>query len=183
MSEIEVPEGVGFASLAVVGRVARVLLRSDGRFHCAFCRLSPTIDDVQVDMETAGGTGAACAHIRDVYRMGVIHLDSGPDLRLYPVFVWKRGGQKTVAHWPSSTDPDGAIAALAEALEATTRGTSTFWALRGGLSTAIAEAAMLQMRRKGYVVVPEWLSRVKPKDASQPTGRGARVIDFGEDEA
>lgn len=182
MSEIEVPEGVGFASLAVVGRVARVLLRSDGRYLCALCKLSPIAIGGEVEGDWAAywhdlvRRGVACQHIDDVRRQGVVRLLQDAEGRQYPEFIWKRGGHSTVAPWPAKDDPDGAVATLAGALQA-----------GGGMQgytadyyVAVAEAAVRQLRRRGYVVVPEWLSRVKPAPAGR-SGRGARVIDFGDE--
>ena len=165
--EIEIPDGVAAVSLALVGGV-RVLLRSDGRFHCTECDKHELADLVAADFGAAGDYVTICQHIRDVAMRGVVRLATDEDGRRYPEFVWLRGGGKTIARWPAKNDPDGARSVLLDVLRKTRLDVQTITGLR--------DEILANLRAKGYIVVPEWAGR--SRERTWPTGRGARALDL-----
>lgn len=172
MAKLEIPESVGAVQLAHVGGSSRVLLRSDACFSCTACLRTDTIADVS----NSGG----CWHIRDVYTRGIVRMQLDKAGRPYPRFVWHRNGGSVEAPWPDGKDPYGAIEAVRSALVDTTRGSRIH--LDADLCRLVAETTVLGLQRRGYVVVPEWASRMQPKAGAALTpGRGARVYEF-EDE-
>jgi hypothetical protein len=177
MATVEVPAGVGVASLAVVGNTARVMLRSDCRFLCVACGLSPTVIG---DADSPVADWSAYWH--DVRRQGVVRLLLDAAGRQYPEFIWHRGRGVTVAPWTDKGDPDGAIGILAEAIRhvGRTMDRGFGYSIDERVARVAASEAIRRMRYKGYVVVPEWMSRAKP--ATTGTTRGARVFDFGDEE-
>jgi hypothetical protein len=186
---IEIPDGVGVASLALVGNATRVLLRSDGRFVCVTCNKTPTITEAQDEAQAAvpgrnvRNASDSCHHIDSILTLGIVRLQTGPDNRLFPEFVWRRNGAGTVqARWPESGDPDNAIGILAEAIKATMAGARNNYAFTDQYCRAIAESAIIGLGRKGYVVHPEWMGRARrvPLKPGQ-SGRGARLIDLDDD--
>ena len=174
MAKLEIPESVGAVQLAAVG-AGRVLLRSDMRLSCTACLRT----DLFADMTAGGG----CWHMRDVWGRGVTQTRNDNAGRVYPVFVWHRGAGVVEAQWPDGKDPYGVIEAVRTALLDTTRGARAV-RLDDDLCRLVAETTVLGLQRRGYVVVPEWASRMQPKAGAALTpGRGARVYEFdSEDE-
>jgi hypothetical protein len=169
---ITIPDGVGAVSLAVVGHV-RVLLRSDGRYHCTACDFPAHVSAQQMP----------CSHLTDVSRRGVVTftLEPAPSTRRYPVFTWRRGGGTTAAPWPPSDDPDHARLVLEGVLaDALPRSWRVDPEGAAEACRVVAENIIVNLRYKGYVVMPEWLSKPRPSTPA-PSTRGYRAIDLEEE--
>ena len=190
MATIEIPDGVGVASLAMVGNATRVLLRSDARYVCVTCGKTPTLDEAQAEADRGGRSarlGAdSCAHIDSILKLGIVRLQMDPGGRLFPEFVWRRNGAGSVqARWPDAGDPDNAIGVLAEALRATMQGARLDLSLASpNVLRAVATSAITALGRSGYVVQPEWMGRARrvPLLKADGSGRGARLIDLDDEE-
>jgi len=187
MATIEIPNGVGVVSLAMVGNATRVLLRSDGRFVCVTCGRTPLVVDAEEEAarpRIERRAADSCHHIDAILKLGLVRVQTGEDGRPFPEFVWKRANAGSVqARWPDNGDPDNAIGMLAEALRATVSGARGLsMMLSDETCRAVAAAAIQGMRRKGYVVMPEWMSRGRAAPPTPGTGRGARLIDLDDEE-
>lgn len=172
---IQIPDGVRAVSIGVVG-YARVLLRSDALFHCVDCD--------KTEPATAGGPStdpAACDHIGDVRRRGVVRYLRDERGRSYPEFVWLRAGGKIVARWPEVDDPDSARETLVVVLKETTD--LPFRRLDDESIGKVVDTILVNLSYKGYCVVPEWCSTgPRPKARAKLAGRGARLFDVSDEE-
>lgn len=167
---IEIPEGVGAVSVAVVG-YARILLRSDQKLHCVDCD--------QVVAHDWTGVDVVCQHLRDLGKRGLVRLARDEEGRVYPEWVWHRGGGKIASRWPALDDPDDARGILAGVLsQSMPRGWRRVDEVSGkDTCRDLAETVLANLRAKGYAVMPEWLG--KPRAARHvPSGRGFRALDL-----
>lgn len=185
MATIEIPDGVGVASLAMVGNATRVLLRSDRRFVCVTCGKAPLVSEAEAEAlreRAPRRTYESCLHIDSILKLGILRDQIGEDGRAFPEFVWRRANAGSVqARWPDAGDPDNAVGVLAEALKSTLQGARLGLVFADtDMLRAVAEAAIRALGRKGYVVVPEWMGRQRRPPAG--SGRGARLIDLDDEE-
>lgn len=181
---IDIPDGVSAVHLAVVGRTARVLLRSDGRLHCAQCDQTGTWTSVGIALDAARLTLGACAHLGEVARKGLVrqavHPKSGARGHEW---VWHRTGEKFAAFPPDPDDPDNARPVLAGVLvDAMPRSWRDDGQGAAEYAESLADVVLANLRARGYVVLPEWAEGPRPATAVARSTRGFRAYRLeGED--